>query len=100
MSKPIIDKAEVSIDFPDKFYHGSFGRSSRFDATVDEHGMHIALDRPGEEQRHVAFHLQHHLFGAILESIAEEITEKQPLPESHRQHLFEAAEKLVRALNK
>ena len=100
MSKPIIDKAEVSIDFPDKFYHGSFGRSSRFDATVDDQGMHIALDRPGEEQRHVGFHLQHHLFGDILESIAEEITEKQPLPESHREHLSEAAEKLVRALNK
>ena len=66
MSKPIVDKAEVSIDFPDKYYHGSFGRSSRFDVELDAQGLHISLDRPGEEQRHVGFHLHYHLFTAIL----------------------------------
>ena len=30
---PIADKAEVSVDFPDKAYIGSFSRHSQFDAT-------------------------------------------------------------------
>lgn len=32
---PIADKAEVSVDFPDKAYMGSFGRHSQFDAYAD-----------------------------------------------------------------
>ena len=74
MAKPIIDKAEVAIDFPDKFYHGSFGRSSSFDVKVDSDGYHISLDRHGDEHRHVSLHLQHHLFADIIESIAEQIS--------------------------
>ena len=100
MAKPIIDKAEVSIDFPDKFYHGSFGRSSRYDVKVDDQGVHIALDRPGEEQRHVAFHLHHHLFSGVLESIAEEITDHNGVPDANRDRLKDAATKLVRALQR
>ncbi len=75
MAKPIVDKAEVSIDFPDKFYHGSFGRSCSFDVKIDDDGYHISLDRPGPEHRHVSFHLQHHLFVNILEAITEQISE-------------------------
>ncbi len=100
MSKPIIDKAEVSIDFPDKFYHGSFGRSSRFDVEVDEQGVHIVLDRPGEERRHVAFHVQHHLFSSILEALAEQIAAKKTVPEEHRESLKGATAQLSRALKK
>jgi hypothetical protein len=32
MKKPIPDKAEVAIEYPDKLYIGTFERSSRFDA--------------------------------------------------------------------
>ena len=35
MARPIIDKAKLSIDFPDKFYMGSFSRESRFDISAD-----------------------------------------------------------------
>ena len=100
MSKPIVDKAEVSIDFPDKFYHGSFGRSSRFDVKVDAQGVHIVLDRPGEERRHVAFHLHHHLFGSILEALAEQFTVSKDLPEEHLEHLRSASGQMARALKK
>ena len=100
MSKPIIDKAEVSIDFPDKFYHGSFGRSSRFDVDVDEQGVHIVLDRPGEEKRHVAFHVQHHLFSSILEALAEQVAAKKALPREHRDNLKDATAQLARALKR
>ncbi len=100
MSKPIVDKAEVSIDFPDKFYHGSFSRTSRFDVKVDEQGVHIVLDRPGDERRHVAFHLHHHLFSSILESVAEQIASSKALPPEHRTQLRDATAKLSRAVKK
>ena len=32
MTKPVLDKAEVSIDFPDKVYMGSFARGSKVEA--------------------------------------------------------------------
>ena len=41
MSTPITDKAEVSIDFPDKFYMGSFGRGSRFEFSLPVNDNHI-----------------------------------------------------------
>ena len=100
MSKPVIDKAEVSIDFPDKFYHGSFGRSSRYDVTVDEEGVHIALDREGEDRRHVAFHLHHHLFCGILESIAEELADKEGLSELNCDQLEGAVAAIGKALKR
>jgi len=98
MSKPVIDKAEVSIDFPDKFYHGSFGRSSRYDVTVDEEGVHIALDREGEDRRHVGFHLHHHLFAGILESVAEQVAAEGALSHMRRRQLTDAVAVLSKAL--
>ena len=100
MSKPVVDKAEVSIDFPDKFYHGSFGRSSRYDVRVDEEGVHIALDRAGEDHRHVGFHVHHHLFAGILESVAEEVESKGALSDMHRLQLKDAVASLAKALKR
>ena len=96
MSKPITDKAEVSIDFPDKFYMGSFGRESRFEVTADAEGVHIHLDRPGEERRHVGFHLHYFLLEGIVETLGEAISNVKDLPEHHRQRLREAAEALAK----
>ena len=98
MSKPIVDKAEVSIDFPDKYYQGSFGRQSRYDVQVDERGVHISLARNGEEKRRVAFHLQHHLFGEILDSVAEALEGTDDLSDTDREQLNAAADKLKRSL--
>ena len=100
MSKPIIDKAEVSIEFPDKFYHGTFGHMSRFDVKLDDNGVHISLDRSGEEHRHVAFHLHHMLFSGILEALSDKIAESGELSDINREQLQDAAEKLVHALKK
>jgi hypothetical protein len=51
MNKPVPDKAEVTIEYPDKLYIGTFEHSSRFDAHFDEHGisrtaMRMPLDEP------------------------------------------------------
>jgi hypothetical protein len=35
MTKPILDKAEVALEYPEKFYSGTFERTSRFEASFD-----------------------------------------------------------------
>jgi hypothetical protein len=70
MSTPITDKAEVSIDFPDKFYMGSFGRGSRFDVTADKEGVHLHLERSEGEKRRVGFHIHYYLLADLLEAAA------------------------------
>ena len=97
MSKPIVDKAEVSIDFPDKFYHGTFGRSSRYDVLLDDQGIHITLDREEGEKRHIAFHLQHHLFSDMLGAIADQVAATE-LSDIHHEQLADAVKKLAEAL--
>jgi hypothetical protein len=70
MSTPITDKAEVSIDFPDKFYMGSFGLGSRFDVTADKEGVHLHLERKDGEKRRVGLHVHYYLLADMLEAAA------------------------------
>ena len=51
--KPITDKAEVAIDFPDKAYIGAFGRHSGFEVSADAEGVTLKLSRPGDDSRTV-----------------------------------------------
>lgn len=90
MSKPITDKAEVSIDFPDKFYMGSFGRGSRYDVTADTEGIHLHLDRQDGEKRHVGFHIHYYLLAELLEAAAEAVAKVEKLEPHHRERLREA----------
>lgn len=106
MSRPIVDQAEVAIEFPDKFYHGSFGRSSRFDVKSENDGIAISLERTGDEKRRVEFHIHFHLLEDLLAAIAETLADtpagahKQSpaIPELQRRNLREAAAKLHDAL--
>ena len=47
MSKPIPDKAEVALEYPDKLYIGTFERTARFDAHLDDAGISLSLHRLG-----------------------------------------------------
>ena len=67
---PISDKAEISVDFPDKAYIGSFGRHSQFDAYADEDSVAVRLVRPGEDRREAVMHLHYGLLADILVEIA------------------------------
>lgn len=98
MAKPIIDKAEVSIDFPDKYYYGTFSKASSFDVTADAAGLHIFLDRQGEDPRHVGFHLQYYLLAGVLESAANSISKMSEFPQGPRQGLLDSAKNLVNAI--
>ena len=95
---PIADKAEVSVDFPDKAYIGSFGRNSQFDAYADAESVAIKLVRPGEERREAAMHLHYGLLAEILAELARSLAARDPLDEQHRTELSEAAKQLCAAL--
>ena len=47
MTKPITDKAEIALEYPDKLYVGTFERSSRFEAHLDPTGIALILERAG-----------------------------------------------------
>lgn len=96
----IPDKAEVGIDFPDKFYVGGFGRDSRFEAKAEEDAVLIRLVRAGEEKRVVEVHLHHFLLANILNDLAASLTAREPIDEVHRQPLAEAAHRFAAALDR
>ena len=57
MTKPIADKAEVALEYPDKLYVGTFERSSRFEAHLDPTGIALVLERPGADDVHKSVHM-------------------------------------------
>ena len=97
---PISDKAEVAIDFPDKAYMGGFGRDCSFDARADADGMMIRLVRTSGEKREAEVHLHHFLFAGILTDLAASLDGREPIDETHRQPLAEAARRLAAALER
>lgn len=96
----IVDKAEVAIDFPDKFYSGGFGRDCSFEAHADADGFAIRLIRSGENKRVVQVHLHHSLFADILEEIAGSLNAREPMDAPHREALLKAAKDLTAALQR
>lgn len=97
---PILDKAEVGIDFPDKYYSGGFGRDCSFEARVENDGVLIRLVRGGSEKRVVAIHLHHFLFAGIIEELAASLSGQEPIDVTHREPLLAAARQFVAALEK
>jgi hypothetical protein len=95
---PITDKAEVSVDFPDKAYIGSFGRNSQFDAYADADAVAIKLVRPGEDRREAMMHLHYGLLADILLELARSLASRAPLDEPHRVELSEAVKQLSASL--
>src|ERR1700741_4884684 len=95
---PISAKGEVSIDFPDKAYIGSFSRHSQFDAYADADNVAIRLVRPGEDRREAVMHLHYGLLADILVDLSRSLATRDPLDELHRTELSEAAKQLVAAL--
>jgi hypothetical protein len=67
MTKPISDKAEVALEYPDKLHIGTFEHSSRFAASVDSTGIALVLERPGAEdvRKSVHMHINFGLFADI-----------------------------------
>lgn len=100
MKKPISDRAEVALDFPEKYYYGSFDRDSTYDLSADSHGVHINLDRRSGERRHVAFHLHYYLLADIIGALAESLPKREDLTASQWDALATACNNLDMALQR
>lgn len=98
--KPIPDKAEFALEFPDKSYSGTFGRSARFDAHMEEGGIALSFARDGKdsERKSVRLHIHYGLFAEILTELAKTASAIPATDLSHRDALAQAASALAAAL--
>ncbi len=102
MSKPVPDKAEVALEYPDKFYVGTFAHTSRFEAHLDAAGVTLVLERPGpeDERKSVHMHFSFGLLAAILRELAASVGGMPSEDIAHRAQLKSAVAELAAALTK
>lgn len=95
---PVQDKAQVTIDFPEKFYMGSFLHDSKFEARAENDGIFIKLLREGEDKRRVEMHIHHHLLADILSEWADSLADEPPMEKNHRDTLLKSLAQVQKAL--
>ena len=100
MTKPVSDKAEVTLEYPDKFYSGTFERSSRFEVSFDTTGVLLVLERPGSEdvRKSVHIHLHYGLLSDILQQASLQAP-RIPKDEIHLDQLRRAASAFEQSLS-
>lgn len=96
MMKPILEKAEITLEYPDKLYMGTFERSARFDAHLDQTGISLTLHRAGDAniRRSVHMHFHYGLFAEILQALAKTAPSMPMDNIAHREAVQEAAKVL------
>jgi hypothetical protein len=101
MTKPIPDKAEVALEYPDKLYIGTFEHTARFDAHLDKAGISLSLYGTGAANvgKSVRMHFHFALFAEILRELARTVSAVPPADAAHRDALREGAKDLYRALD-
>src|SRR6266567_2463440 len=99
MTKPIPDKAEIALEYPDKLYIGTFERSSRFAASLDATGIALILEHPGAEDVRKSIHLHHNfgMFADILRDLAATVSRISRDDIAHRDQLEHAVAELHKA---
>ena len=97
--KPILDRAEVALEYPDKFYSGTFERTSRFEAVFDQVGVGLVLERPGDPdvRKSVHLHINYGLLADIFAQLAA-TAGRIPVDEPHREMLIERVAALHHAV--
>jgi len=100
MTKPISDKAEVAVEYPDKLYIGTFAHTARFDAQLDQTGISLTLELPGpdEQRKSVRMHFHYALFAEILRDLAKTVAAFPSEDILHRDTLRDSAKALYLAL--
>ena len=97
--RPVTDHAEVSIDFPDKAYMGTFGHTASFAACAVPDGVELKLAHGGQPKRTVDMHLHWYLFADVLDEIAASLEGRTGLiDQAHRAALGESVKRLAAAL--
>jgi hypothetical protein len=102
MTKPVPDKAEIALEYPDKFYVGTFEHSSRFEAHLDPTGFALVLERPGAEdvRKSIHMHISFGLFAGILGELAATVGQIPKDDIMHHDQLAQAVAELHHALKK
>ena len=100
MTRPIPDKAEVALEYPDKFYLGTFERTARFEAHLDATGISLTLERTGaeSERKSIHMHVNYSLFAEILQDLARTVAAFPADDLIHRKSLKDGARALHLAL--
>jgi hypothetical protein len=100
MTKPVPEKAEIALEYPDKLYVGTFERSSRFEAHLDPTGFALILERPGAEdvRKSIHMHINFGLFANILSELASTVGRIPKDDILHRDQLTQAVAELHQAL--
>ena len=97
--KPITAAAaEISVDFPDKAYIGSFGQHSEFSVSADPQTAAIRLVHSGEDRRVAEIHLPYYLLAEVLAELAVGLASPSiSIDEFHRSAIRDAAAALANA---
>ena len=100
MTKPVPDKAEIALEYPDKLYIGTFEHTSRFEAHLDPTGFALVLERPGAEdvRKSVHMHIGFGLLAGILRELASTVGRIPKDDIAHRDQLAQAVDQLHSAL--
>ena len=98
MTKPITDKAEVAVEYPDKLYIGTFAHTARFDAHIDQTGISLTLELPGPSDQRKSVRMHFQLFADILRDLAKTAAALPPDDLTHRDSLRDSAKALYLAL--
>jgi len=100
MTKPIPDKAEIALEYPDKLYVGTFERSSSFEASVNSTGIALILERPGADdiRKSIHMHINFGLFADILRGLASTVGRIPKNDVLHHDQLAQVVDELHRAL--
>lgn len=97
--RPVTDRAEVAVDFPEKAYMGSFGHAASFAARAAAEGVEFKLAHAGGAKRSVEPHLHWYLFADMLDEIAASLEGRAGLvDETHRAVLAAVVQRLAIAL--
>src|SRR5947209_4879444 len=99
MTKPVPDKAEIALEYPDKLYVGTFEHTPRFEAHLDATGFSLMLERLGDEdvRKSVHMHINFGLFASILSELASTVRRIPKDDILHRDQLAQATAELHRA---
>ena len=100
MTRPIPDKAEIALEYPNKFYIGTFERTARFGAHLDKAGVSLTLERTGDaaEKKVVRMHFHYALFAEILQELAKTASAMPEHDADHREALRDGAKALYESL--
>ena len=100
MTKPISDRDEIALEYPDKLYVGTFERTSRFEAHLDPTGIALTLEHPGTEdvRKSIHLHINFGLFADILRDLASTVGRVPKDDVLHHDQLMQAVTELQKAL--